>query len=144
MNIGLLAGASYAFYTHPRLRRDTKAIISTIAATFALFSAESYAAETRQGKAAKRKAREEGGSVYRRVRERALRSGGLGGVVGLRKSFDSTHEHIINIPDSEIVNVGVLGIVGYLAYTNWKRPSWDRRVVSATSAGLIALWGTEM
>jgi len=129
VNIGLLAGASYAFYTHPRLRRDTKAIISTIAATFALFSAESYAvAEAPQikskGKAAKRKAREEGGPVYSRVRERALRSGGLGGAVGL-------------------LNVGVLGIVGYLAYNNWKRP-WDRRVVTATSAGLIALWGTEI
>ncbi|KAF8274412.1 hypothetical protein EI94DRAFT_1794212 [Lactarius quietus] len=127
-NIGLLAGASYAFYTHPQLRRDTKVIISTVATAFALFGAESYAAEARQGKSegkeGKRKAREEG-SVYRRVGENVQRSGGLGGAVGL-------------------LNVGVLGIVGYLAYTNWNRPSWDRRVVSATSAGLIALWGTEI
>ena len=50
--------------------------------------------------------------------------------------------HTINLLGT--VNVSVLGIVGYLAYTNWKRPSWDKRVVSATSAGLIALWGTEM
>jgi len=127
-NIGLLAGASYAFYTYPRLRRDTKVIVSTISAAFALFGAESYVAEARliksKGKAAKRKAREEG-SVYRRMAEYVLKSGGLGGVVGL-------------------LNVSVLGIVGYLAYTNWKRPSWDKRVVSATSAGLIALWGTEI
>ncbi|KAI9463540.1 hypothetical protein BJY52DRAFT_1202861 [Lactarius psammicola] len=127
-NIGLLAGASYAFYTYPRLRRDTKVILSTITATFALFGAESYVAEARQrkskGKAAKRNAREED-SVYRRVSERMLRSGGYSGLVGL-------------------LNVGVLGIVGYFVFTNWKRPSWDRRVVSATSAGLIALWATEV
>jgi len=127
-NIGLLAGASYAFYMYPRLRRDTKVIVSTIAATFALFGAEGYAVEARRGKsgvkAGKRKAREDG-SVYGRVGEHVLSSGGLSGVVGL-------------------LNVGVLGLVGYLAYTNWKRPSWDRRVVSATSAGLIALWGTEI
>ncbi|KAH9061377.1 hypothetical protein EDB87DRAFT_1611506 [Lactarius vividus] len=127
-NIGLLAGASYAFYTNPRLRRDTKAIMSTIAATFALFGAESYAAEARQSKperkAAKRKAREEG-SAYRRIIGHVLRSGGLSGLVGL-------------------LNVGVLGVVSYFAYTNWQRPRWDRRVVSATSAGLIALWGTEI
>ncbi|KAI9437751.1 hypothetical protein H4582DRAFT_1957341 [Lactarius indigo] len=127
-NIGLLAGASYAFYTYPRLRRDTRAIMSTIAATFALFSAESYAAEASQskseGKAVKHKAREEG-FAYRRVGERVLRSGGLSGLVGL-------------------LNVGVLGVVSYLAYTNWQRPRWDKRVVSATSAGLIALWGTEI
>lgn len=127
-NVGLLAGASYALYMYPRLRRDTKVIVSTIAAAFALFGAEGYAVEARQGKseaeAGKRKAREDG-SGYRRAGERVLRSGGLSEVVGL-------------------FNVGVLGIVGYLAYTNWKRPSWDRRIVSATSAGLIALWGTEM
>ncbi|KAH9176434.1 hypothetical protein EDB89DRAFT_162504 [Lactarius sanguifluus] len=127
-NIGLLAGASYAFYTYPRLRRDTKVIISTLAATFALFGAESYAAEARQskpeGKAAKRKAREEG-SAYKPVIEHVLRPGGLSGLVGL-------------------LNVGVLGVVSYLAYTNWQRPRWDRRAVSATSAGLIALWGTEI
>ena len=94
-NIGLLAGASYAFYTHPRLRRDTRVIVSTIAAAFVLFGAESYVAEVRQikseSKAAKRKAREEGSS-YRRLGEHVLRSGGLSGAVGLRKSFFSIHE----------------------------------------------------
>jgi hypothetical protein len=131
---------------YPRLRRDTKVIVSTIAAAFALFGAEGYAVEARQGKseaeAGKRKAREDG-SGYRRAGERVLRSGGLSEVVGLCKSVCFYAQATgINLPRT--VNVGVLGIVGYLAYTNWKRPSWDRRIVSATSAGLIALWGTEM
>lgn len=70
-------------------------------------------------------------------------AGGLSGIVGLRKSV-CFYAHPTSTNILRTVNVGVLGIVGYLAYTNWKRPSWDRRVVSATSAGLIALWGTEM
>lgn len=131
---------------YPRLRRDTKVIVSTIAATFALFGAEGYAVEARRGKsgvkAGKRKAREDG-SVYGRVGEHVLSSGGLSGVVGLRKSV-CFYAQATSVNLLRTVNVGVLGLVGYLAYTNWKRPSWDRRVVSATSAGLIALWGTEM
>jgi hypothetical protein len=46
VNIGLLAGGSYAFYTQPKLRHDTKIITSAIVATFALFGAESYVART--------------------------------------------------------------------------------------------------
>jgi hypothetical protein len=41
------------------------------------------------------------------------------------------------------VNTAILGTVGYYSYANWDKPSWDRRTVSAVSAGLIALWGTE-
>lgn len=75
--------------------------------------------------------------------EHVQRSGGLSGIVGLCKPI-CFYAHAANTNLLRTVNVGVLGIVGYLAYTNWKRPSWDRRVVSATSAGLIALWGTEV
>lgn len=88
---------------------------------------------------AKSSTREEG-PMCRRMDERIMRSGGL---VGLRKSIPYTNKpYVINL--MRTVNVGVLGIVGYFAYANWKRPSWDGRVVSATSAGLIALWGSEM
>lgn len=41
------------------------------------------------------------------------------------------------------MNASVLGAVGYLSYTNWDRPSWDRRIVSAVSVGLLTLWGSE-
>jgi len=39
----------------------------------------------------------------------------------------------------EAVNASILTIVGYFAYRNW-----DRRVLSATSIGLIALLGGEL
>ncbi|ETW80714.1 hypothetical protein HETIRDRAFT_445244 [Heterobasidion irregulare TC 32-1] len=128
VNIGLFAGASYAYYTHPPLRRDARAIASTVAVAVALLGGEGYAAEqfrqTPQGKKEERRAREEGSLVYRHAREHILRPGVLGGIVGL-------------------VNVGILGAVGYLAYTNWERPKWDRRAVSAISVGLMTLWSGE-
>ncbi|KAI0051629.1 hypothetical protein FA95DRAFT_243749 [Auriscalpium vulgare] len=128
VNVGLLAGTSYALYTEPRFRRDPRILSSTVVATLALFSAEGYAAEsfrkTPAGREEERKAKEKGSLVYRNSREHILRPGVLGGLVGL-------------------VNVGVLGTVSYFAYSNWDRPAWDRRVVSAVSVGLLALWGGE-
>ena len=41
------------------------------------------------------------------------------------------------------VNAGILGTVGYFSYTNWDRPTWDRRIVSAVSVGLLTLWTGE-
>ena len=41
------------------------------------------------------------------------------------------------------VNVGILGGLGYFSYTNWDKPTWDRRLVSAVSVGLLTLWGGE-
>ena len=41
------------------------------------------------------------------------------------------------------VNAGVLGAVGYYAYTEWDRPRWDKRIVSAVSVGLLTLWSGE-
>ncbi|KAI0266880.1 hypothetical protein BC834DRAFT_823290 [Gloeopeniophorella convolvens] len=128
VNVGLLAGASYAFYTQPQFRRDAKIVTSAIASVFALLGAEGYAAEiyrtTPEGKEAERKARKEGSLVYRHAREHILRPGVLGGLVGL-------------------ANVGVLGTISYLAYSHWDSPRWDKRAVSAISVGLLALWGGE-
>ncbi|KAF9264204.1 hypothetical protein L218DRAFT_926526 [Marasmius fiardii PR-910] len=128
VNIGLLASASRAFYTQPHLRRDTRAISSTIAGAFAILTAEGYAAEkyreTPAGREEERRAREEGAVIYRQLREHILRPGVLGGLVGL-------------------VNAAILGTVGYFSYKNWDKPSWDRRVLSAVSVGLLTLWGGE-
>ncbi|THU95665.1 hypothetical protein K435DRAFT_778913 [Dendrothele bispora CBS 962.96] len=128
VNIGLFAGASHAFYTQPHLRRDTKAIGSTAAATVALLSAEAFAVEqyrqTPQGREEERRAREEGTLIYRHAREVILRPSVLGGLLAW-------------------VNTAVIGAVGYYSYINWDKPTWDRRVVSAVSVGLLALFGGE-
>jgi len=128
VNIGLLAGGSYAFYTHPNLRRDTRIIASAAAATFALFGVETYAIKVCQNKNATDRNNKEGSTaafVRRFVRDYAPRSGVIGGTTG-------------------VVNACILSIVGYLAYRNWDRPNWDRRSVSAASVGLLALLGCEM
>ncbi|KAI5895139.1 uncharacterized protein SCHCODRAFT_02618691 [Schizophyllum commune H4-8] len=128
VNIGLLAGAARAFYVNPGYRRDTKVLSTTAAATFALLGLEGYGAawyaNTPGGQAEAKKAKEEGTLVYRHAREQILRPGVLGGLLGL-------------------VNVGILGGLGYFSYTNWDKPTWDRRLVSAVSVGLLALWGGE-
>ncbi|KAJ7132873.1 hypothetical protein C8R43DRAFT_1023748 [Mycena crocata] len=123
VNIGLMAGAARAFYTQPHYRRDTTVISSTVAATLAILSVEGYAAEayrkTAAGQAEEARAKEEGAALYRYLREQILRPGTLGGLVG-------------------VINLAILGSVGYFSYENWNR-AWDRRVVSAISAGLFTL-----
>ncbi|KAI0949501.1 hypothetical protein AcW1_009094 [Taiwanofungus camphoratus] len=128
LNVGLLSGAGYAFYTRPYLRRDGPTLAATLAASLALGSVETYAAEkyrqTPAGKAEEERARTEGAALYRCAREHILRPGVLSGLVGF-------------------LNVGVLGALGYVAYTNWDRPHWDRRTVSAVSVALLGLWSGE-
>ena len=128
MNVGLLGYASYAFYIDPSLRRDRRALTIGSLSFLTLFGLEGYAAEryaqTPRGKAERQRAREEGTAIYRHAREVILRPAVLGGLVGL-------------------VNVGVLGGVGFAAWKNWERPTWDRRVVSAITVGLLGLWSVE-
>ncbi|KAK0461390.1 uncharacterized protein EV420DRAFT_196480 [Desarmillaria tabescens] len=128
VNVGLLAGAARAFYTQPHLRRDSKAISSAVAATIALLSMEGFAVEkyskTPRGQEEARRAKEDGSLIYRNLREQILRPDVLGGILG-------------------IVNAGILGAVGYFSYINWDKPTWDRRVVSAVSIGVLALWSGE-
>lgn len=87
INIGLIAGTARAFYTQPHLRRDTKVLSATAAATLALLSVEGYGAEkysqTARGQAEARRAKEEGSLIYRHLQEAILRPGVLGGLVGL-------------------------------------------------------------
>jgi len=128
VNVGLLSWASYALYTNPPLRRDTKFLTSSAAAALVLLGAEGYAAEqyaqTPSGQEEKRRAKEEGAAIYRHTHEVILRPGVLGGLVGL-------------------ANIGVLGTVSYFAYVNWDMPRWDRKVISAVSVGLLTLWSGE-
>lgn len=97
VNLGLLAGGSYTFYTHPNLRRDTKIIASAAAATFALFSIESYTIEVCQNPpkktATNQKNNEEGPTaafVHRYIREHVPRSGVVGGTAGVGRSIQCT------------------------------------------------------
>ncbi|KAI0743946.1 hypothetical protein C8Q80DRAFT_1272567 [Daedaleopsis nitida] len=128
VNIGLVSGTAYTFYSKPHLRRDTRAIASAVAGTLTILGAEGFAAEkyreTPRGQREAKKAKQEGAMIYRHVREQVLRPGVLGGLLG-------------------VLNAGVLGAVGYFSYTNWDRPSWDRRIVSAVSVGLLSLWTGE-
>ena len=128
MNVGILGYTGYALYTDPQLRRDTRALSIGGVSLLTLFGLEGFAAEryaqTPRGKEERRKARKEGAALYRHSREVILRPGVLGGIVG-------------------VVNLGILGGVGYAAYTNWDEQRWDRRVVSAVSVGLLGLWGGE-
>jgi len=41
-----------------------------------------------------------------------------------------------------VVNVGLLGTLGYFAYTRRDQP-WDRRLVGGAAAGTLALFGAE-
>ncbi|KAJ7217016.1 hypothetical protein GGX14DRAFT_601723 [Mycena pura] len=123
VNVGLMAGAARAFYVNPHYRRDTTVISSVAAAALALLSVEGYAAEayreTAAGREEERKARKEGALIYRHVKERILRPGTLGGLVGA-------------------INIGILSAVAYVSYENWNRP-WDRRIVSSVCAALFTL-----
>ncbi|KAH7053037.1 hypothetical protein BKA62DRAFT_739020 [Auriculariales sp. MPI-PUGE-AT-0066] len=65
VNVGLLATASYSFYTDPALRRDRRAIGGTVV------GALSYA-KTEAGQREAQKAREEGAYVYRRAHDIVL------------------------------------------------------------------------
>lgn len=39
-----------------------------------------------------------------------------------------------------VVNVAVLGSLGYLSYLHWDEPVWDRRYIASVTAGLLALF----
>lgn len=85
---------------------------------------ESYR-KTDAGRAEEGKARKEGAAVYKHAKEVVLRPGVLGGLVG-------------------VLNVGILGGVGYWSYVNWDRPNaWDRRTISTATVGLLTLFAGE-
>ena len=94
VNVGIISGAAYSFYTKPHLRRDTRAIAAAAAGALTLLSAEGYAAEkyreTPRGQREAAKAKKEGAALYRAAREHILRPGVLGGLLGVREYFFSS------------------------------------------------------
>jgi hypothetical protein len=120
VNISLLAGASYAFYTQPRFRRDTKVITTALVAAVMLFSAETYATEACQSTASCRAAErgiEDRPVSYRRAHEYALRPRVLGRMFGLGES-SVLYFRELKLTSWRAVNVGILST--YLAYIHWK------------------------
>ncbi|WVF68221.1 hypothetical protein IAT40_002986 [Kwoniella sp. CBS 6097] len=63
------------------------------------------------------------GPYWDKTKDVVLRPGTLGGLMG-------------------VVNVGILGTLGYFAYTRKDQP-WDRRIVGGAVAGTLALFGAE-
>jgi len=63
------------------------------------------------------------GPYWEKTKDIVLRPGTLGGLMG-------------------VVNVGLLGTIGYFAYTRRHQP-WDRQIVAGTVAGTLALFGAE-
>ncbi|KAG8956220.1 hypothetical protein FRC04_004296 [Tulasnella sp. 424] len=128
VNVGLIGALGYELYTKPQVRRDTRLLATAGVSGLVLLGAEGYLAEayrkTAAGQAEERRAREEGAALIRRTKDIVLRPGVLGGIVG-------------------VVNVGILGGVGYISYVHWDQPTWDRRTVSAATVGLIALFTGE-
>ncbi|EIW69814.1 hypothetical protein TREMEDRAFT_30239 [Tremella mesenterica DSM 1558] len=60
---------------------------------------------------------------WEKTKDVVLRPGTLGGLMG-------------------VVNVGLLGTLGYFAYTRKDQP-WDRRIIGGAVAGTLALFGAE-
>jgi len=128
VNVGLIGAFGYQLYNKPHLRSDTRALATAGVSALVLLGAEGLVADayrnTDAGRAEEKKAREEGALWYKKTKDVVLRPGVLGGLVG-------------------VVNVGVLGGVGYVSYLHWDKPTWDRRTVSAVTIGLIALFTGE-
>jgi len=128
VNVGLIGAFGYQLYNYPHTRQDTRFLSTSAIAAITLLGAEGYVAEnyrqTPRGQAEERRAREEGSYYYNRTKNIVLRPGVLGGIVG-------------------VVNVGILGGVGYASYIHWDLPHWDRRTVSAVTVGLLGLFTVE-
>lgn len=60
---------------------------------------------------------------WEKTKDVVLRPGTLGGLLG-------------------VVNVGILGTIGYFAYTK-RNQRWDNRIVGGTIASTLALFGAE-
>lgn len=128
VNVGLIGAFGYQLYNKPHLRSDTRTLATAGVSALILMGAEGYVAEsyrnTPRGRAEEKRARQEGALWYAKTKDVVLRPGVLGGLVG-------------------VVNIGVLGGVGYASYLHWDKPVWDRRTVSAVTVGLIALFAGE-
>lgn len=87
VNVGLIAGVGYAFYTKPHLRTSTKAITTSVSAALTLLLAEGYAAEqyshTPEGQSALRKARERRHWLVNYLHDFVARTNPTKGAIGI-------------------------------------------------------------
>jgi len=137
VNVGLLGAFGYQLYTQPRLRSDTRYLATAGVSGLVIMGAEGYVAEsyreTPEGQARERRLKEKARKEYREARqesltlweetkERVLRPGTLGGLVGL-------------------VNVGLIGAFGYQLYTRPALRTDTRALTTAGITGLVLLGG---
>jgi hypothetical protein len=126
-------------YTQPHLRTDSRVLGGSAAGTLIILGAEGALSEayrnTAKGREEERRAREEGAALYKHTKEVILRPGVFGGLLGISEQGLCFVAWILT---SELVNLGIIGGVAYVAYDNWDRP-WDRRTVSAVTVGMLAL-----
>lgn len=78
------------------------------------------------------------GPYWEKTKDIVLRPGTLGGLMGVGECCT----RYIDKDADRIVNVGLLGTLGYYAYTRQNQP-WDRRIVGSAVAGTLALFGAE-
>jgi hypothetical protein len=90
VNVGVIGGLGYLFYTTPSYRTDYKVIGGAAAGTLLLLGAEGVMAEsylqTPEGQREKQRAEDEGSALYRQTKEIVLRPGVFGGLLGLGQS----------------------------------------------------------
>lgn len=127
-NVGLLSVIGYHAYTRRNVPWDRNIVGGTVASVLALFGIQGIVAEkfanTPEGKQEIEQAKREGSKFYVNAREVILRPGVAGGLLG-------------------VVNVAVLGAVGYLGYENWDRRTWDRKLVAGIASALVSLAAVE-
>jgi hypothetical protein len=141
VNIGLLGGVGYLLYTNPQYRSDYKVLGGTVAGGLVVLGIEGAVAEsylqTPEGQREKERAEQEGSKLFRQTKEIVLRPGVFGGILGVG-TFISSWIYICT--DCFSVNIGILGGLGYVGYTHWNEPVWDRRYVAGITAGTFALF----
>ncbi|KAF9653784.1 hypothetical protein BDM02DRAFT_1069769 [Thelephora ganbajun] len=108
VNLGLIGYAGYKFYNEPHLRQDHMFLTSTIASAAVVIGLEGYGAQTFAP------VREEEDVLIQYVRQNPKAT---------RTLF-------------AVLNVGILGATGYLAYSKWNR--WDNRTFVTLAAGLAS------
>lgn len=132
MNIGVLGTLGYNIYRRPTLvtepRMNIKPLSYISVGLITLFTLEGFAADayldTPQGRDEARRVEEEGHYLYNRTKEVVLRPKVAGGILG-------------------VLNVAVLGTLGYGVYTHWDAPVFTRRTVSYVSVGLLSWFGLQ-
>jgi hypothetical protein len=136
VNLGIIGYAGYAFYTEAQLRRNPRVISAAIVGSVALLGLEGYVVETLRHNEGK----DDTAVIAQYFHENPSKFQGLFGVC--ESSDVNTFYLFIPVTDSTVaVNVGVVGLTGYMMYKNWH--ALDTRTVAAVAGGVITLWAGE-